>query len=376
MHIPSVIAAVLGIRQVGNLLPSSYCSPYCPNCKGDVAVFDGSITSCTPNSSFIANCGACQTCVLDYNLQNGETSVSKQVETALINILNLCANTTVSTEIAAMQSQASRINEWGEQIATTTSGGTLSSVTTTSKPTTTNWEAAHSDNPSWTTMLSTASWAPYYSARKSAESVSAASAVASSLALVSAALANETARHTSSPTPSLTSTADASAPPLSQSWVAGPVMGSILGMSTVFVVIFFTRRKQRRDMLAQDPVPKPFHDVPTSPSTRSSSAAGEDVPQLHGESVEIKELESTEVHELPALEPVGTELNTPMEARPRIRLAGDGIGEDFAEGEDEQWAMQSPLPLSPLPLLFAMSELRDQRMGRSESLRHETYYHP
>jgi hypothetical protein len=148
-------------------------------------------------------------------------------------------------------------------------------------------------------------------------------------------------------------------------------------MSTVFIVIFFTRRKERRDALSamQDIVPKPYHD---SPSTRSSSATDnlgiEGKPQLHSECVEAKELESTEVHELPALEPVGNELNTPMEARPRIRLGGNSIAEGEGE-EEEDWAVQSPLPLSPLPLLFAMSELRDERMGRSESLRHETYYH-
>lgn len=123
-----------------------------------------------------------------------------------------------------------------------------------------------------------------------------------------------------------------------------------------------------------DVVPKPYRDAPSS---RSSSAADnlgiEGKPQLHSECVEARELESTEVHELAALEPVGSELNTPMEARPKIRLGGESIRE---EDEGDEWAMQSPLPLSPLPLLFAMSELRDERMGRSESLRHETYYHP
>jgi hypothetical protein len=52
------------------------------------------------------------------------------------------------------------------------------------------------------------------------------------------------------------------------------------------------------------------------------------------------------VYELPAVEPVGSELNTPMEARMR---------------EDWPASPYGPLPLSPLPLLFAMSELRDQR---------------
>jgi hypothetical protein len=70
------------------------------------------------------------------------------------------------------------------------------------------------------------------------------------------------------------------------------------------------------------------------------------------------ELENREVHELPALEPVGSELNTPMEARMR----------------EEDWPV-SPMPLSPLPLLFAMSEMRDERAG-NVSPKHDTFYHP
>jgi hypothetical protein len=175
-------------------------------------------------------------------------------------------------------------------------------------------------------------------------------------------------------TPNITSEASSN-PPLSHAWVVGPVAGSVLGMSTVFIVIFFTRRKQHKDMIAEEEAPKPF-DNPDDPSTRASSAAGDDIAQLHSDSSEPpKELQSTEVYEMAAAEPVGTELVTPMTARPRIRLTGEGT-EDGEEQEEEQWTMQSPLPLSPLPALFAATELRDERMGRSESTRHQTYYHP
>jgi hypothetical protein len=61
------------------------------------------------------------------------------------------------------------------------------------------------------------------------------------------------------------------------------------------------------------------------------------------------------IAELPPLEPVGSELHTP------------DIPENPSTG--------SPLPLSPPPSLFAMAELRDERTGRSESPKHETFYH-
>jgi hypothetical protein len=77
--------------------------------------------------------------------------------------------------------------------------------------------------------------------------------------------------------------------------------------------------------------------------------------QLHSESLEMGELANNEVHELPAVEPVGSELNTPR---------------DGTMDPKEEW----PLPLSPLPLLFAMTELRDERAGNNNSPKHETYY--
>lgn len=92
--------------------------------------------------------------------------------------------------------------------------------------------------------------------------------------------------------------------------------------------------------------------------SRLSQISTQGKAQLHGESLEPKELETCEIHELPALEPVGQELVTPRDATLRT----------------EDWPL-SPLPLSPLPLLFAMSELRDAREGVEESPRHETFYH-
>lgn len=80
--------------------------------------------------------------------------------------------------------------------------------------------------------------------------------------------------------------------------------------------------------------------------------------------MEVRELENSEVvmpAELPALEPVGSELSTPMDER---------------KGFEDDWPIPSPLPLSPLPLLFAACEWRDERAGVKEGPKHETYYHP
>lgn len=88
-------------------------------------------------------------------------------------------------------------------------------------------------------------------------------------------------------------------------------------------------------------------------------------PQLHSDCVEARELENSQVvmpAELPALEPVGSELSTPREDKTR---------------SEDDWPLPiSPLPMSPLPLLFAMSEWRDERAGVTEGPKHETYYHP
>lgn len=125
-------------------------------------------------------------------------------------------------------------------------------------------------------------------------------------------------------------------------------------MATVVVVIIFTRRKHRLDALiieaARDIKEEDHHEDDDSGESTQGQA------QLHSESVHMEELGSTAVYELAAPEPVGSELNTPR---------------DGTMDSTDEW----PLPLSPLPLLFAMTELRDERAGNNNSPKHDTYYH-
>lgn len=135
-----------------------------------------------------------------------------------------------------------------------------------------------------------------------------------------------------------------------------------MGMCTVFTVIFFTRRKQQKEEIkeiikvVEVEKAKEYHD--------NDSAHSPDQPvkvQLQPEILPPPvEMDVHEIHELAAVEPVGSELNTPMEARMR----------------EDDWPI-SPMPLSPLPLLFAMTEMRDHRNGVVDvSPRHDTFYHP
>lgn len=100
-------------------------------------------------------------------------------------------------------------------------------------------------------------------------------------------------------------------------------------------------------------------------SGNSDSATSPALPekaQLHADPAPSAEVEIYEVHELPAVEPVGSELSTPMKARMK---------------DDQPVSPMGTMPLSPLPLLFAMTEMRDQRNGVWDvSLRHDTFYHP
>ncbi|PVH78925.1 hypothetical protein DL98DRAFT_655798 [Cadophora sp. DSE1049] len=345
MYLPRVATAVLALRQAATLvLPSAYCSPQCPSCRTEVANFDGATTSCVANSSFITNCGACQQCIVTYNLENERTESSTQMEVVMINIINLCDNTTVAPQVSALQSQASRISRMGVFLASATLSATASTTTSTPVATTYGaefWKTADSNNPSFQSLLATATWAPDYSSWKAAASASSA----------------PTSSSTFSPLPAAEKTQ-----PLNTSWIAGPVIGSVLGLCTVIVVIFFTRRRHMQALALSNPptiaITKEFND---GESTHSQPGK----PQLHSECVEAKELENSEVvmpAELPALEPVGSELSTPRDERTRC---------------EDDWPLPiSPLPMSPLPLLFAMSEWRDERAGVTEGPKHETYYHP
>ncbi|KAE9373050.1 hypothetical protein N431DRAFT_337466 [Stipitochalara longipes BDJ] len=324
MRIPQLLAGVLVARQAVQL-PSTFCSPECPSCKTEVGLFDGATTSCVPNSSFIQDCGHCQSCVETYAIENGGIASLSQLEEVMINILNLCENVTaVSTDIAALQSQASRLSVLGAELASTTDPALATmtgSITLTTPPT------ATSSEPAWMTMTGDAANNPSF------------------------------ASSTSLPNPTQSATPGS----LNPTWIAGPVVGSVMGICTVITVIFFTRRKQRREQAREDikldelEKPKLFHDADSAHSPSAPEKA-----QLHAESAPPVEVEVHEVHELPAVEPVGSELSTPMEARMR----------------EEEWPV-SPMPLSPLPLLFAMTEMRDQRNGVGDvSPRHDTFYHP
>jgi hypothetical protein len=134
-----------------------------------------------------------------------------------------------------------------------------------------------------------------------------------------------------------------------------------MGMCTVFTVIFCTRRKQRKEHIEEIikvvEIPKDFQDADND-STHSPAPPAK--AQLHSECVPAVEAGTTEIYEMPAVEPVGSELNTPMETRMR-----------------DDWPVSPlrPMPLSPLSGLFAAVELRDQRNGGDVSPRHNTFYH-
>lgn len=144
--------------------------------------------------------------------------------------------------------------------------------------------------------------------------------------------------------------------------------------------------------------------------------------QLHGDSMEMGELQGRELLppvELPAREPVGSELLTPIGRSSRRKRkregsptspntpGGERLGESKREEEEEvdigmmdiprivspeeksngrieeneeeleevveevEW----PLPMSPLQELFKKTVMRDGKADADE-VRHETYYHP
>jgi len=120
---------------------------------------------------------------MTYAIENGGIDTLANVEQGLVNILNLCENTTVSADIAALQSQASRMSVLGAELATTTDPALASltrsiNMAITSPPTaasgshtgTPAWMTMTGDdeNASWQSVLSTATWASDYYSYKSA----------------------------------------------------------------------------------------------------------------------------------------------------------------------------------------------------------------
>lgn len=433
--------------------------------------------------------------MLTYSIENPDVNTDQQEIIPLISTqLNKCLNTPGGGEIQQYALQVSNLTALYSRIvgtgSSTTSGAT---ATKTSSSTTTglvnlvttpasSWSGSlMSDSGDWTTVLSTATWASaYFSALSEGIELCSLSSTLSHLdqciililktASISAMKASSYSRASTTsisstptsdsisaliptPTPATNSetnttfnstiplTTASTTAPLSKTWIIGPVIGSLLGMSTVFIVIFFTRRKQHREFLFQQhllrsrhiPIDiepyKNFGGLHSPASTSSHNSYGDGYlgtggkAQLHGESMEMRELQGREIMapvELPAREPVGSELLTPigksfrrkrkMEASPvsplvstglegsgeqkyekgetdietqsipRIVLSQGNTNEVRDEGEENDGdeiveEVEWPLPMSPLQALFKKTEMRDGNADADE-VRHETYYHP
>jgi len=235
-------------------------------------------------------------------------------------ILDLCADSPVSADVVALQSQASRLSLVGNIITAKTSSTTSSTLSITNSPTQTASPVVSGNQTTSNFYSSSITPAPTIP-----------------LGSVSTAASQDNITKSTS---------------LNQSWVAGPVIGSLLGIATVVVVIYFTRRKQRQDAetTVVGKIDKDIEDDDSGDSTQGK-------PQLHSDCVPVGELEAVEVHELAAVEPVGSELNTPRDGK-------------MAPIED--W----PLPISPLVAMFVATEIRDERTQNNSSPKHETYYNP
>ncbi|TEY57675.1 hypothetical protein BOTCAL_0209g00140 [Botryotinia calthae] len=471
MHLPRFIAAALAARQSVMVLPSSYCSPDCPTCRIEALAFN-STTSCAENSAFISSCGNCQTCVLTYSIENPDVSTDQREIIPLISTqLNKCLNTPGEEEVQQYALQVSDLTALYSRIvgngssmisgatalkaSSPTTTGLVSLVTTSAG----SWtEGLMGDSGDWTTILSTANWASAYFSALSEASISAMKASSHSRGSITSISSTPTSNFTSILTPTPTTpttnsetndtfnstvplTTTSSTIPLNKTWIIGPIIGSLLGMTTVFIVIFFTRRKQHREFLFQQQLLRSRHipiDIEpyrkfgglNSPASMSSHNSYGDVylgtggkAQLHGESMEMRELQGREIMapvELPAREPVGSELLTPigksfrrkrkMEASPASPLVSTGsegpgehryergqtnigmlnipriilsegnvnCGRDKEEDNDEDEIVEEvewPLPMSPLQAMFKKTEMRDGKADADE-VRHETYYHP
>ncbi|KAM3074433.1 hypothetical protein ACMFMG_002764 [Clarireedia jacksonii] len=447
MYLPRLIAATLAARQLGtSILPDSYCTPECPTCKSEISSFN-SPTSCLNNSTFITSCGDCQSCVITHALANPAANTDEPDITALLTKeLDQCKGTPGDAEVGRYESQVSKlssmVSQWSATVTSVNASAktaTPALITMTMSPTShPTWTGSlRSENGDWTTILSTATWASAYYSRLSEASVAATATLNSSSTVVpfpistlttsSQPTITPTANLTIPSTPETTSSAPITTststpvPSLSKTWVIGPVIGSMLGLSTVFIVIYFTRQKQHQQYLASQrprhqPIiidPNKWYPGSSSPTTTGSHNSMDwtmngltgGKAQLHGESMEMKELGNTEVippAELPAVEPVAIELLAPRgkSVRRKMRKRDDGgvegereggdeaaggdlgllrvpgggglVDDDDDEDEDEE-DVDWPLRLSPLQQIFKSTEMRD---GKVEEVKHETYYHP
>lgn len=285
-------------------------------CKLEIANFTSAV-SCLPGSNFIFDCSGCQQCILTYAAVSGMNNATETLVQDVQRALKFCLGTSSEPQIVSLESQASRIALL--TLAPTSTARVETAVTTAPSATTTGAGGVISNT---TTQAS---------------------------------IATATSSSTSTGT-----TVTGHVGSLNHYWIAGPVIGAVLGIMTVFIVLFFARRKYRKQaVVVVSPPSSPSTEFKKSPSVYSLPLdAGK--PELHAESVEVVELPNTEiVHpvELPASEPVGSELSSPS---------------DESFDSTEKWQ----LPLSPLTQLFAMSELRDLKRGVDENKKHDTYYNP
>ena len=143
------------------------------SCKQGVADFN-SAAECVSNSTFLANCGACQTCIQTYVIENPDTPDAALLLEDVAKVISLCADSPASEQVQALESQASRISVLASRLATASASPT-SSHAITAAPTSTSLSPAtatgtysrgisDSDGESWSSVLATASWASdYYS---------------------------------------------------------------------------------------------------------------------------------------------------------------------------------------------------------------------
>ena len=91
------------------------------------------------------------------------------LEAAIETLLDLCLNTTASSEVEALQSQVTKLSILAEAL---TSGHapttTYSEFTITKTDASETWTLTGVESPHWTTMLSTATWASDYYSKQSA----------------------------------------------------------------------------------------------------------------------------------------------------------------------------------------------------------------
>ena len=125
----------------------------------------------------MVNCGNCQICLWTYAIENPDGPDMSSFEAGVQYLLGMCLNTTANDEVVELASQVSRISELGNMLTSShTPTPTDSQYTITRKGYLTTWTVTGIPartvtgvaNPSWTTILSTATWASEYNALKSA----------------------------------------------------------------------------------------------------------------------------------------------------------------------------------------------------------------